>query len=192
MVKIRKVNESDLPGIYNLYIDVTTVHPTKMTQNCSEITLDYIKNDVINKSIKYGLMLVAENDKKDIIGIFKAYTSPYKSLAHVLTNATLMSAPNASSNTRVFVMLWKEFFNIVEKEYRHIYKFETAPHSSNEVAVKFYLTHGLMTDAILKNKVFNLETNEFDDEIVMSWINPNFDMNELKKYHSYLLDYINN
>lgn len=190
MVKIRRVKENDLHDIYNLYVDVTTAHPSKMTQNNSEITLEYIKNEVIDKSIKYGLMLVAENEKGKVSGIFKGYTSPYRSLAHVMTNATLMSDPNEASHTRTFVMLWNEFFKIVKKEYRHIYKFETAPHSSNKVAIKFYLSHGLKTDVILKDKIFNIETGDFEDEIIMSWVNPNFDMEELKKYHSYLLEYI--
>lgn len=190
MVKIRRVKESDLHSIYNLYIDVTTAYPSKMTQNNSEITLEYIKNDVVYKSMKYGLMLVAENSKGKVSGIFKAHTSPYESLAHVMTNATLMSDPKEPLHTRIFVMLWNEFFNVIKKEYRHIYKFETAPHSSNKVAVKFYLSHGLKTDIVLKDKIFNIETGGFEDEILMSWINPNFDMEKLKKYHSYLLECI--
>lgn len=187
MVKIRRVKENDLHDIYNLYVDVTTAHPTKMTQNNSEITLEYIKNDVIDKSMKYGLMLVAENEEGKVVGIFKAYTSPYRALAHVMTNATLMSDPKEPSHAKTFVMLWNKFFSIVKNEYKHIYKFETAPHSSNKVAVKFYLSHGLKTDIVLKNKIFNIETGGFEDEILMSWVNPNFDMEELKKYHSYLL-----
>lgn len=190
MIKVRRVNESDLEGVYKLYIDVTTKHPTKMTQTSSEVKLDYIKNDVIGKSMKYGLMLVAEDENGNILGIFKAYTSPYKSLAHVMSNVTLMSVPN-TIGTRVFVILMKEFFSILENEYKHIYKLESNPHSSNTVAIKFYLNHGLKTDAVLKNKIFNFEKNDFEDEVIVSWTNPNFDMEALKKYHLYLANCLN-
>lgn len=186
MIKIRKVNENDLYGVYNLYVSVTTKHPTKMTQDSSEIRLDYIRDEVIGKSMKYGLMLVAENtNNKEIIGISKAYTSPYKSLAHVMTNVTLMSTTKVSGS-RIFVMLAKEFIKTIKKEYKHIYKLEIVPHSSNKVVIKFHLNNGFEIDGILKNKIFNPETDNFEDEIILGWINPNFNMEALKKYHAYL------
>lgn len=185
---IRKAKDDDTLGIYELYLKVIEAHPTKLTQNKNEITKKYIKDEVIEKALKSGLILVAEDDNHKIIGMFKSYTSPYKTLAHIMANTTLISTPEKIGR-KVFILLYNKFFESIKKDYRHIYKLEALPHLSNSVVIKFYLSHGMHKDAILKNKIFNVETNSFEDEVAISWINPNFDIIELNKYHKYLANF---
>lgn len=182
---IRKAKNDDTLGIYELYLKVAEAHPTKLTQNKNEITKKYIEDEVIQKALKFGLILVAEDYNHKIIGMFKSYTSPYQTLAHIMTNTTLISTPEKIGK-KIFILLYKKFFEIIKKDYKHIYKIEASPHLSNSVVIKFYTTHNMHKDAVLKNKIFNIKTNSFEDEVIVSWINPNFDMIELEKYHKYL------
>ena len=88
---IRKATINDIWQIYNLYKTVAIVNLGSLTQQEDEITLEYV-SDTVRKGMTRGLILVIENDGQ-IVGYFKAFTSEFRTLAHVLTNATMMIHP---------------------------------------------------------------------------------------------------
>ena len=88
---IRKATPNDLGQIFSLYQIVARSDRGNLTQEEDEITLEYV-NEMLIKGLQLGLILVFEEDKK-IIGYLKAFTSEFRCLAHVLTNATMMVHP---------------------------------------------------------------------------------------------------
>jgi GNAT superfamily N-acetyltransferase len=88
---IRKATLNDIWSLYKLYKIVAQVNRGNLTQEKDEITVKYISK-VLNKGLERGLVLVFDQ-KNQIIGYLKAFTSPFRCLAHVLTNATMMVHP---------------------------------------------------------------------------------------------------
>ena len=180
---VRKATLDDVKGIFEVYKESAKVHPESLTQYEDELTLDYIESEIKN-ALERGLVLVAVDNNK-IIGSFKAYTSKYRKLAHVLTNATFTSLPTFDGK-RGFVLLLKSFLEYIQLNCPHIYKLEGIPHESNSELVKYYLKFGFVIECNVQNEIFNTEKNTFEKQIVIYWLNSNFSMESLKKYQKYL------
>lgn len=190
MIKIRKATENDVIGIFDVYRNSSKIYPYSLTQNYDEVKLNYIKNEVIRKSLDLGLILIAENDDGKIIGSFKSYTSPYIALAHVMSNTTFVTNPDFEGK-KAFKILIKTFFETVKNEYPHIKEVDGVPHSSNTVAIKEYLKNGYEIKGKLENKILCSNSKKFEDEIIIVWKNPNFEYEKLLKYHEYCKEYLN-
>lgn len=186
---IRKATINDAEGILNVYKESAKTYIHSLTQQADEVNLKYIKNEVIQNSLDLGLILVAENSDGKIIGSFKSYTSPYRSLAHIMSNTTFVTTPDYEGK-RAFVLLIKKFFETVKNEYKHIAKVDGVPHSSNTVAIKEYLNNGYKIVGKIENKIYNCDSQSFDDEILIIWENPNFSIDKLTEYHKYLNAYL--
>lgn len=83
--------QHDFPSILHLYRSIALKYPGTINQEPEEITEAYVK-ECIHHGIKRGVVLVAEVEGK-LVGYFKTYTAPFKSLAHVLGDATIMIDP---------------------------------------------------------------------------------------------------
>lgn len=186
---VRKAKLSDAESIYNLYIESARAYPHNLTQHEDEIKMEYIKNDVIQISLDLGLILVAENKDGKIIGSFKSYTSPYRTLGHIMSNTTLLTSPNYEGR-KAFDMLMKEFHKIIKNEYQHILLIDGVPHETNKTAIKCYLKNEYNIQCKLDSKILNDDTGIFESEIIISWRNPNFNFKKLLDYHEYLKKYI--
>jgi L-amino acid N-acyltransferase YncA len=135
MSNTRKATMDDLHQIYLLYKTVARANPGNLTQEEYEITIDYVEEMLI-ASIERGLVLVIEKDDM-IIGYMKAFTSRFKCLAHVLTDATLMIHPDYQKfgyGAKLFI----KFLDTIKNNMLHIMKFEILPHDSNKFAVQMY------------------------------------------------------
>jgi hypothetical protein len=131
------------------------------------------------------LVLVIEKDNM-IIGYMKAFTSRFKCLAHVLTDATLMIHPDYQKfgyGAKLFI----KFLDTIKNNMLHIMKFEILPHDSNKFAVQMYEKLGFKMELKNENRIRNYDGN-FGSELLMSWINPNFCLAKLNKYYAYLID----
>ena len=181
---IRKATIEDVNEIYNVYLLSSKAHPESLTQYADELTIDYIKKEVKN-SLERGLILIAINDKNEIVGSFKGYTSKYRKLAHIMANSTFTVLPN-SEGKKGFVILFKAFIEELKNNYQHIYKLEGIPHESNRKLVDYYLERDFVIDYELKDKIYNSTNDNFEKELIINWINPNFSMDKLKEYHKYL------
>jgi len=185
---IRRTNLEDVKQILEVYKSSSHIYPESLTQYEDELNLDYIKNE-INNAINRGIILVAENQDKKIIGSFKAYTSKYRKLAHIMTNATFVTMPTQEGK-KAFVLLLKAFLNELKNNYKHIYKLEGVPHESNKRLVSYYLKNSFIIEGEIKDKINNFSKKQFENEIIISWLNPNFDKKYLEKYCKTLKDII--
>ena len=181
---IRKATLDDVEGIFEVYKESARAYPESLTQYEDELTFDYIESEVRN-ALERGLMLVAVDDGNKIVGSFKAYTSKYRKLAHVLANTTFTSLPTFEGK-KGFVLLLKNFLEYIQSNYSHIYKLEGVPHESNTELLKFYTKNQISIETEIRDKVFSARKNSFEKEIVVYWLNPNFSMESLKKYQEYL------
>lgn len=190
MIKIRKAKIEDTKEIYEVYKSSSKTYVHSLTQHNDEIKLNYIKKEVVQNSLDLGLILVAENYDGKIIGSFKSYTSPYRTLAHVMSNTTFVTTPDFEGK-KAFVILIKEFFETIKKEYPHIKYVDGVPHSSNTTAIKEYLKNGYEIKGKLEGKILSdEEKGVFEDEVIIIWKNPNFNYEKLKEYHKYLNKYL--
>ncbi|MDR2077422.1 MAG: hypothetical protein LBP39_00470 [Rickettsiales bacterium] len=183
-VFLRDAIRDDVFGIYKLYLEVAKTFPDSITQHISEITLDFV-NEIITLSMRYGLAMVAEDSSGTIVGFFKAFTSPYRNLAHVMMNTTLISTPDATGR-KIFILILRAFLDKLKNEYRHIYKLQGRPHETNRAAINCYLRNGITIEHVFNKHIFNFNKYVLENEVIVSWLNPNFDPEELNKYHRYL------
>jgi RimJ/RimL family protein N-acetyltransferase len=183
-ILLREANRGDVEAIYRLYLIVARAFPDSITQHRSEITQDFV-DDILTQSMRYGLAIVAESERGSVIGLFKGYTSPYRNLAHVMMNATLICTPD-SAGRRAFVVLFRAFLDKLKNEFCHIYKLQSRPHEANRTAINCYLRNGMYVETVFKDHIFNISKSVLENEVIASWMNPNFNMGDLKKYHEYL------
>ena len=137
---------------------------------------------MVKTGIERGLVLVIERDN-EIIGYFKAFTSKFKCLAHVLGDGTLMIHPSYQSGYGAKLFL--RFLHEIKTNMRHIMKFEILPHEVNKLAIQMYYKLGFKLEVNNSSKIRNYD-GSFGGEVLMSWKNDNFCSNALNKYHEYL------
>ena len=179
---IRKATINDIWQIYNLYKTVAIVNLGSLTQQEDEITLEYV-SDTVRKGMTRGLILVIENDGQ-IVGYFKAFTSEFRTLAHVLTNATMMIHPEWQGRDYGSKLI-NAYLQEISANMSHILRFELLPHQNNQKAIQFYKRHGFMQESLAEQKIRTPEKN-FEPEVTLVWFNPNFSEDALQKYHAFL------
>jgi putative acetyltransferase len=179
---IRKATLNDIWSLYKLYKIVARVNRGNLTQEEDEITLKYI-SQVLGTGIECGLVLVVEQGNQ-IIGYLKAFTSRFKCLAHVLTNATMMVHPEWQGKG-YGSQLMDAYLSEIKANMPHILRFELLPHQSNSRAIEFYERHGFVRESIAFQKIGKPQGN-FDSEVTLVWFNPNFSEEGLKRYHAFL------
>jgi len=180
---IRKATLNDIEQIYDLYKIVTKHNPGNLTQEDYEVTIDYVE-EMVKTGIERGLVLAIERDN-EIIGYFKAFTSKFKCLAHVLADATLMVSPEYQKQGGYGAKLLIKVFNEIKSNMQHICKFDIFPHESNTLAIQMYQKFGFKLEVNNSSKIRNYD-GSFGGEVLMSWKNDNFCSNALNKYHEYL------
>lgn len=174
---------NDVNQIYNLYKIVSRNNPGNLTQEEHEIDIDYV-TEMVKTGIERGLVLVIEKDG-EIIGYFKAFTSKFKCLAHVLSDGTLMIHPKYHGSNGYGAKLFIKFLEEIKINMKHILMFEIVPHEENKLAVQMYHKLGFKLESNNEKKIRNYNGN-FGGELRMTWHNPNFSEESLVKYHEYL------
>jgi len=179
---IRKATRNDIWSLYELYKIVARVNRGNLTQEEDEIPLKYI-SEVVKNGIERGLVLVLDQENQ-IIGYLKAFTSRFRCLAHVLTNATMMVHPEWQGKG-YGSQLMDAYLEEIQANMPHILRFELLPHQGNQRAIKFYERHGFVRESLASQKIRNPQGN-FDSEVTLVWFNPNFSEEGLKRYHAFL------
>lgn len=183
---IRKATPNDLGKIFDLYQLVSEVNQGNLTQEKDEITLEYVE-EMLRCGLERGLILVIEEDEK-IVGYLKAFTSEFRCLAHVLTNATMMIHPEWQGKGYGSQLL-DNYLSEIKSHMSHILRFELLPHQGNQQAIQFYERHGFVRESIARQKIRRIDEN-FESEVTLVWFNPNFSLHSLRKYHAFLLHLI--
>ncbi len=179
---LRKATPNDLWKIFDLYKIVAQVNRGHLTQEEDEITLEYV-SEMLRLGTERGLILVLEEDDK-IIGYLKAFTSQFRCLAHVLTNATMIVHPEWQGKGYGGQLL-DTYLSEIKSNMPHILRFELLPHQGNQRAIHFYERHGFVRESIAHQKIRRTDEN-FESEVTLVWFNPNFSLHSLKKYHAFL------
>jgi RimJ/RimL family protein N-acetyltransferase len=173
---------NDAPNILELYKKVASIYPDNLTQQVDEITLRYVES-VLQHANLYGLILLMYKDG-NLIGFLKAYTSEFRRKGHILTNATIMIDPTALGEG-FSTQLLRTYLGEIQKSWRHIRVMELLPHDSNIRGIRLYERLGFILTATLANQIRYVD-GTFGDQLVMTWINPNFCSQALLKYYQYL------
>ena len=179
---IRKATLDDIWQIYDLYKIVARVNRGNLTQEEDEITLEYIR-EVLHQGLVRGLILVIEIDNK-IIGYLKAFTSEFRSLAHVLTHATMIIHPEYQS-AGYGGQLVDTYLEEIKFSMPYILRFELLPHQGNQKAIQFYQRHGFVQESLAQKKIRTIQ-GTFEPEVTLVWYNPKFSQDALAKYHTFL------
>lgn len=182
---IRQATLADLKPIYSLYQKVISANPNNLMQGIDEISISYVQ-EMLNNGLKRGLILLLEKDSS-LIGYLKAFTSPYRRCAHVLTNTTMMIDPQWQ-NQGYGSQLMNAYLTEIKTNLRHIYRFEVLPFASNQKAINFYVKHGFVMENSSRDKIRNIKGN-FESEMIMAWFNPKFSPEMLEKYHLFLQNF---
>jgi ribosomal protein S18 acetylase RimI-like enzyme len=178
---IRKATLSDIGQIYHLYKVVAIVNQGNLTQESDEITLKCV-NNTVRKGLQRGLILVIKKDK-NIIGYLKAFTSEFRTLAHVLTNTKMIVHPEWQGREYGSNLI-NAYLEKIKANMPHILRFELLPHQSNQRAIRFYQRHGFVQESLAEQKIRNVNGN-FEPEVILVWFNPNFSKDALRKYHAF-------
>ncbi len=179
---IRKATLNDTWQIYDLYKIVARSNRGNLTQEEDEITLHNV-SEVLKKGLTRGLVLVLEKDNQ-IIGYLKAFTSEFRCLAHVLTNATMMVHPEWQGRGYGSTLM-NAYLSEIKSSMPHILRFELLPHQGNQRAIRFYSRHGFVQESLAQKRIRNPNLT-FEPEVTMVWFNPNFSEEELNKYHAFI------
>jgi GNAT superfamily N-acetyltransferase len=179
---LRRLTLNDLEQIYNLYQIVAQVNQGNLTQEPDEITLNYVEDMLICGLVR-GLILGIETEGK-IVAYLKAFTSEFRCLAHVLTNATMMVHPDWQQHG-YGKQLMIAYLQTIQSQMQHILLFELLPHQSNLKAIQFYKKLGFVQQSVAPERIRTISGN-FESEVRLVWYNPNFSQTGLKQYHQFL------
>lgn len=181
-VMVRRAVLGDARSIFDLYVKVTHADPGHLVREESEVTVDYIHSELHN-GFHRGLVMVIELGDR-IIGYLNAYTSEACSLAHVLTQASMMVDPDWQDQG-LGGMLLATYLQEIRTKMPHIYRFELFTHQSDRRAIEFYEHHGFLRES---EAVAKLRTAEgtFESEVTLVWFNPDFSEAQLQAYQAEL------
>ena len=182
MPLIRRGTVEDAPEILELYKEVASIYPDRLTQQIDEITLTYIQSILHQACLRGLVLLMFENGK--LLGYMKGYTSEFRRQAHVLGNGTAMVKPSSIGQGHVH-KLYQTYHDEIQTSMRHIRLVEIVPHDSNIHAIRLNEKLVFVRQASLPNKI-RYANGTFGSEIVMQWINPHFCELSLLRYHEYL------
>lgn len=164
---IRKGMIEDWEPIYKLYERVSAVEGG-LARKQNEITKEFVEG-FINKSIKRGLILVVEeNNSKNIIGEIHCYGSGLKVFEHVLGELTIAVDPEYQGK-KIGRALFEKLLNILKEKMPHIERVELIARESNEKAIKFYESLGFKIEGRFEKRIKSVGGG-YEADIPMAWI----------------------
>ncbi len=179
-VIVRKAVLSDARSIFDLYVKVAHADPGHLVREEAEVTVDYIHSELHN-GFHRGLVMVIERSD-GIIGYLNAYTSAACSLAHVLTQASMMIDPDWQDRG-LGGMLLGTYLQEVQATMPYIYRFELFTHQSDRRAIEFYEHHDFVRESEAVAKI-RTAAGTFESEVTLVWFNPDFSEEQLQAYQA--------
>ena len=172
-MKIRCGNKSDIEQIFKLYLATATIKDG-LARTVQEISLKYI-TDFVKNSLKTGLIFVVENEVNQLIAEIHCYKHEPKCFEHTLGNMTLAVHPDFIGQgwgKKIFSHLLEE----VKNSHPEIVRVELFTRQNNQKAIKLYQSLGFVVEGICRKRILD-GNGKLDDDTMMSWINPNFQVN---------------
>ena len=169
--QIRFATKSDQEKILMLYKKVSKdIGGIARTE--SEITADYISEN-LNYSLENGICLVVEdNQNKKIIGEIHCYKLQPRVFDHVLSELTIVVDQDCQGQG-IGKLLFEYLLKHVEETRGDVLRIELIARESNERAIRFYEKLGFKIEGRFEKRIDN-RTDEFEADIPMAWFNKNF------------------
>ncbi len=167
---IRKAVKSDSKEILKLSKKASKT-PNGIARVAKEINQKDI-NQIIENSLKKGLIFVMENPKnpKELIAEIHCYRFDPACFKHTLANLTLVVDPKFHGQglgKKIFSYLLEE----IKSSHQDIYRIELTCRQNNPRAIKLYQSLGFKIEGILEKRILDFDGN-LSDDTMMAWINP--------------------
>jgi len=172
MFKIRHADPKDFRKIYELYAKVA-IKTTGLARSGDEITEQYI-HDVMKNSNDSGIELIIDNpdNPNQIIAEVHCYKLGPKTFSHVLSELTIAVDPDFQGKG-IGRMIFTHLLDLIKNDRPDILRVELISRETNLKAISFYESLGFKREGKLEKRIKG-EANEFEADIPMGWINPNY------------------
>jgi len=168
-VNIRKTRKNDRIEVAGIYR--TAWQGTEgIARRPNEITETYIFS-LLNKNDSQIVSLVAEDDKGEIVGVIHALKDGLESHDHLLSDLTIIVHPD-HQKTGVAKALGWAFLQHISENRPDILRVEMHT-PDHDYRVKAFQSGGFEVEGKLNRRLRNPD-GSFQDVVVMTWINPNF------------------
>lgn len=157
------------PRLLELYSEVAEI-PGGIIRRKEEIDDAYISGFLSNAT-KNGLILTAVDEGK-LVGEIHAYTPDIYAFQHILTDLTIVVAPDHQGKG-VGRKLFGEFLRTVREKYPHILRIELYVREHNTRNVAFYRSLGFVNEGRQEHKIFKSGA-EPETPLHMAWFNPGY------------------
>lgn len=167
MTLIRPGRRDDIDAIHRLYLVVAEVSGG-LARLPDEIDAGYIA-DFVDRALKDGVMLVAENDGR-VVGELHTYRNGLRKFDHVLGSLTVAVHPDAQGKgigRRLFEALLAE----VRDNWPHIVRVELITQESNVRGQKLYESVGFRRQGRFELGIRGPDGRP-ESDFPMAWIRP--------------------
>jgi len=165
-MKVRTATIEDLPRVLGLYRRVAAT-PGGLARLVDEIDDSYV-HSFLSRAVANGLILVAIDDRGEIIGEIHAYSPNLYCFSHVLSDLTIAVDPEHQGKG-VGRLLFTRFLTTVTKEYPYITRVELIARESNEAAMRLYESLGFSVEGKMESRIRNID-GTLEADIPMAWI----------------------
>jgi ribosomal protein S18 acetylase RimI-like enzyme len=144
-----------------------------------EVTDEYVQS-FMKKALDYGIIIVAEHpdDPEKFIGEIHASVPNIRVFKHLMTDLTIAVHPEFQGK-KIGRTLFMIFLEEIATNRPDIGKVQLVTRESNERAIKLYQSLGFLIEGRLEMQIRTPDGN-FEADIPMGWINPNFEFDELR------------
>jgi ribosomal protein S18 acetylase RimI-like enzyme len=164
-ITIRPGKASDAPAILELFVTVAA-RSGGLARMADEMELGYVE-DCVAKSLKNGVLLIAERDGK-VMGELHTYGAGLKKFAHVLANLTVAVHPDAQGQ-RVGRRLFDTLLAEVREKRPDILRIELFTQESNVRGQRLYESVGFKRQGWSERAILG-PTGELEGDIPMAWL----------------------
>lgn len=172
MFSTRPANENDFDKIYSLYKKVAT-EKIGIARSSEEITENYIHAFMKNASAS-GIELVIEDPSNAdrIIAEIHCYKLAPKVFSHLLSELTIVVDQDFHGKG-LGKMIFKNLLDTVTETRPDILRVELIAQESNGKAIELYKKVGFKIEGRFEKRIRTCGNN-FEADIPMAWINPNY------------------
>ncbi|KXX70931.1 GNAT family N-acetyltransferase [Flammeovirga sp. SJP92] len=171
---IRESKSFDRDAILKLYTNVAQ-YRKGIARGPHEISESYVKNFMKSCSTENGGLHLLGFDDNQLIAEIHAQKYGIEIFDHVLTGITVV-VHDKYQGKGYGKKIFEHFLQFIENHRPDICRVELEARSSNNKSIQLYESIGFQKEGIMKLKTRNFD-GIFEDSIMFSWFNKNFDEN---------------
>ncbi|PST83635.1 GNAT family N-acetyltransferase [Pedobacter yulinensis] len=166
-IQIIPAEQQVVPMLLQLY-QAVSADPAGLIRQPAEVNEEYV-NGFVSESLRNGLILLMTAQER-IIGEIHAYTPQLAAFRHILTDLTIVLAPEYQGRG-LGKQLFTAFLDRVSSDFAHILRVELYVRESNERNVAFYQRLGFIIEGRHVHKIW-VADSKFETPLQMTWFNP--------------------